>query len=67
VFGSGQLVQTLLWHNLVDELRVVIHPVILGSGKRLFRDPIDRKNLTLAESRTTPKGVVMLDYRPGGG
>jgi dihydrofolate reductase len=67
VFGSGQLVQTLLWHNLVDELRVVIHPVILGSGKRLFRDPIDRKNLTLAESRATPKGVLIVDYRSGGG
>jgi dihydrofolate reductase len=67
VFGSGQLVQTLLRHDLVDELQVVIHPIILGSGKRLFRDPVDRKNLTLAESRTTPKGVLMLQYRPAGG
>jgi dihydrofolate reductase len=67
VFGSGQLVQTLLRHSLIDELQVVIHPVILGSGKRLFREPLDRKNLTLSESRTTPKGVLMLVYRPGAG
>jgi hypothetical protein len=38
----------------------------LGSGRRLFRDPLDRKNLTLAESQTTPKGVLILNYRPGG-
>ena len=43
---------------------MVIHPVILGSGKRLFREPIDRKNLKLFESRTTPKGVLLLKYRP---
>jgi dihydrofolate reductase len=66
VFGSGQLVQTLLRHDLVDELQVVIHPVILGSGKRLFREPLDRKNLKLVESRPTPKGVLMLLYRPIG-
>ena len=65
VFGSGQLVQTLLRHNLIDELQVVIHPIVLGSGKRLFREPLDRKNLTLAESRTTPKGVLMVKYRSG--
>jgi dihydrofolate reductase len=67
VFGSGQLVQTLLRHDLVDDLQVLIHPVILGSGKRLFTDSIDRKNLSLAGSRTTPKGVLILDYRPAGG
>jgi dihydrofolate reductase len=64
VFGSGQLVPTLLRHDLVDELQLVIHPVILGSGKRLFREAMDRKNFTLFESRTTPKGVLMLGYRP---
>jgi dihydrofolate reductase len=65
VFGSGQLVQALLRHDLVDELQVLMHPVILGSGRRLFRDPLDRKNLVLAESHTTPKGVLILNYRPG--
>ena len=64
VFGSGQLVQTLLRHGLIDELQVVIHPVILGTGKRLFREPLDRRNLTLFDSRTTPKGVLLLGYRP---
>jgi dihydrofolate reductase len=53
---------------LVDDLLVAIHPVILGSGKRLFREPLDRTNLTLFETpRTTPKGVLMLSYRPSAG
>ena len=64
VFGSNQLVPTLLRHDLVDELQLVIHPLILGSGQRLFREAMDRKNFTLFESRTTPKGVLMLGYRP---
>jgi dihydrofolate reductase len=64
VFGSGQLVPALLRHGLVDELLVAICPLILGSGKRLFREPLDRKNLKLVESRITPKGVLMLSYRP---
>ena len=64
VFGSSQLVPTLLRHDLVDELQLAIHPLILGSGKHLFREAMDRKNFTLFESRTTPKGVLMLGYRP---
>jgi dihydrofolate reductase len=64
VFGSGRLVPTLLRHDLVDELQLVIHPLILGNGKRLFLEAMDRKNFTLFESRTTPKGVLMLRYRP---
>jgi dihydrofolate reductase len=64
VFGSGRLVPTLLRHDLVDELQLVIHPLILGSGKRLFLEAMDRKNFTLFESRSTPKGVLMLGYRP---
>jgi dihydrofolate reductase len=65
VFGSGQLVQALLRHNLIDELQLVIHPLILGNGKRLFREGLERANFTLFESRTTPKGVLLLGYRPG--
>lgn len=66
VFGSGRLVPTLLRHGLVDELQLLVHPLILGNGKRLFDEPLDRQNLRLVESRTTPKGVFIASYRPAG-
>src|SRR6267143_6684725 len=64
VYGSGKLVNTLLQNDLVDELRLMVHPVVLGSGKRLFADPAETmKVLKLAESRTFPSGIVLLSYR----
>jgi dihydrofolate reductase len=63
VHGSGQLVQTLLEHDLVDELRLMIFPVLLGSGKRLFGQTSDKLRLQLAESRTVGDGVAILVYR----
>jgi dihydrofolate reductase len=64
VAGSGTLVQTLLEADLVDELRLMVFPTILGRGKRLFPDGIDRRKLTLAESRTVgPDGVQVQIYR----
>jgi dihydrofolate reductase len=63
VAGSGRLVQTLLAANLVDELRLMVFPTILGRGQRLFPDGIDRLNLKLAESRTVgPQGVQVQVY-----
>jgi dihydrofolate reductase len=63
VHGSIQLAQTLLEHDLVDELRLMLFPVVLGQGKRLFGETSDKKTLQLAESRPVGDGVVILVYR----
>jgi dihydrofolate reductase len=64
VLGSGDLVQTLMEHDLVDEYSLAIFPVILGSGKRLFRDGSRHRRLELVDSTTTGTGGVLLSYRP---
>jgi dihydrofolate reductase len=63
IYGSGQLVDTLMPERLIDEYRLMIHPVILGRGKHLFEDPAGRSGLILAEHRATAKGVVTLVYQ----
>ena len=64
VAGSGTLVRTLLEHDLVDELRLMVFPTILGRGKRLFPDEIDRRKLRLVEARTVgPNGVQVHTYQ----
>jgi dihydrofolate reductase len=67
VSGSGMLVETLLAADLVDELRLMVFPTILGRGRRVFPDGIDRLKFALAESRTVgPDGVqVQVFRRPG--
>ena len=62
VAGSAQLVQGLLEHDLVDELRLMVYPVVLGSGKRLFGDSPERYNLRLKSSAGVGDGVVVLVY-----
>ena len=62
VHGSASLVQSLLEHDLVDELRLMVFPVVLGTGKRLFGDPGEKKTLRLAESQVVGDGVVILTY-----
>ncbi|HKA48656.1 MAG TPA: dihydrofolate reductase family protein [Candidatus Dormibacteraeota bacterium] len=64
VHGSAQLVQALLEHDLVDELRLMVYPVVLGSGKRIFGETSDKKRLRLASSRTVGDGVAILIYNP---
>jgi dihydrofolate reductase len=62
VHGSAQLAQTLLEHDLVDELRLMVFPVVLGGGKRLFGETGEKKRLRLVSSRAVGDGVVILVY-----
>ena len=64
VHGSAQLVQALLEHDLVDELRLMVFPVVLGSGKRLFGETSDKKPLRLVDSKIVGDGVAILTYEP---
>ena len=66
ILGSGTLVRSLLQNNLLDELRLITHPIVLGSGKRLFEDGGARKALELVDSKTFATGVLYLTYRPVG-
>jgi dihydrofolate reductase len=64
VAGSPTLVRTLLQNDLLDELTLMIHPVVVGSGKRLFADGDALKRLKLVETKTTPTGVLIVTYQP---
>jgi dihydrofolate reductase len=66
VHGSARLVQTLVEHDLVDEFRLMVFPVVLGSGKRLFGETSRKKPLRLADSKTVGDGVTILTYEPAG-
>ncbi|MGY3680466.1 dihydrofolate reductase family protein [Streptomyces sp. TE33382] len=63
VLGSGGLLGTLIEHDLVDEYRLLVFPLILGSGKRLFADGRTPRRLTLTATRPTPSGVLINTYR----
>jgi dihydrofolate reductase len=62
--GSGELVHTLMEHDLIDEYRLMIFPVVLGSGKRLFTDGSDTTALKLLDTKTVGSGVLILTYQP---
>jgi dihydrofolate reductase len=64
VHGSAQLVRTLVENDLVDELRLMVFPVVLGSGKRLFAETSDKKALRLIDSKIVGDGVAILTYQP---
>jgi dihydrofolate reductase len=64
VLGSGELVQTLVEHDLVDEYFLALYPIVLGNGKRLFRESEHAKKLELVDSKVTTTGGVLLTYRP---
>ena len=64
ILGSGMLVQSLLRHNLIDELMLTIHPIVLGAGSRLFPDGGAPTTLRLVDSTATSKGVIIARYQP---
>ena len=64
VAGSPTLVRSLLQNNLLDELTLMIHPVVVGRGKRLFKDGSELKRLKLVSSQITSTGVAILTYQP---
>lgn len=64
VLGSGELVRTLLPHGLIDEFVLLLHPLVLGTGRRLFDEGVPATAFELVESKTTKTGVVMATYRP---
>jgi dihydrofolate reductase len=63
VWGSTELVGTLAEHDLVDEYRLVVYPLVLGTGKKLFSDGFAPARLTLADSRALPSGILVNTYR----
>lgn len=64
VLGSGDFVQTLMEHDLVDEYQFMVDPIVLGSGRRLFRDGSPKTALRLVDSKTTSTGVLIVTYQP---
>jgi dihydrofolate reductase len=67
VHGSCRLAQTLIEHDLVDELHLMVFPVVLGTGKRLFGETSDKKPLRLADSKVVGEGVAILTYQRANG
>jgi len=64
ILGSGELVHTLMQHNLIDEYQLMVFPIVLGNGKRFFRDGGPTTALRLLDTKTTSTGVVILTYKP---
>jgi dihydrofolate reductase len=66
IWGSSELLQTLIAAELVDEYRIWVFPLVLGEGKRLFQNDVPPRGLSLVATRRTPRGVLLNTYRPAG-
>jgi dihydrofolate reductase len=66
VWGSGNLLQTLLQHELVDRFRLMTFPLVLGSGRRLFNDDLLPTTMRAVDLRTTESGIILGTYEPAG-
>jgi dihydrofolate reductase len=66
VWGSGNLIQTLLQHHLIDVMHLWIYPITIGTGKRLFAEGTQPKEWTLVDSKVSSTGVIIATYEPGG-
>jgi dihydrofolate reductase len=66
IWGSSELLQTLIAADLIDEYRIAVFPVVLGEGKRLFENGVPPRILALVDTRSTPSGVVVNTYHPAG-
>jgi dihydrofolate reductase len=64
VYGGGALTHSLLEHDLIDEYRILVHPVLLGKGGSIFKDGAQRVNLDLVDTTVIPPGVAILTYQP---
>jgi len=64
ILGSGVLIQSLMRHNLIDEYTLLIHPIVLGTGRKLFADDGALVTLNLVDSKMTSKGVIIATYQP---
>jgi dihydrofolate reductase len=64
ILGSGALIQSLMRDNLIDMYTLLIHPLVLGSGRRLFTDGSPPASLRLVDSKTTTTGVIIATYQP---
>jgi dihydrofolate reductase len=67
VFGSGELIQSLMRHNLIDRYVLLIHPIVLGTGRRLFAEGGPPATLELVDAKTTGSGVLVATYQPAEG
>jgi dihydrofolate reductase len=62
IYGSGELIRTLMQHDLIDEYHFIVNPVMVGKGERLFKDGLEQKAFKLINTQTTDTGVAILSY-----
>ncbi|SDM61183.1 Dihydrofolate reductase [Fictibacillus solisalsi] len=64
IYGSAQIIRQLMERNLIDDYHLIVHPLVLGKGKRLFTSEMEKKDLKLVDIKTTKTGVTIMSYQP---